>query len=129
MFNFVSRIAFVLVIAIVMLLVSNPAAKAQDEKHAKDAVIVVYASWSVVCRDLRPVAQQVSQALKFNYIEYDIDDNNTQTKLAKMDLNTPEETPYVIVVKSGKVVFKKAYPNATPDMLREQLTDELSKYI
>lgn len=120
-----SKVLIVAVMAFLLMMTNILASQAQQ----KDAVIVVYASWSVVSRDLRPVASSVAQAYKFPYEEYDVDALDTGTTLGNLNISIPTQTPYVVVIKDGNVVFKKAYPNSTPDLLKQDLTEILSNFI
>lgn len=123
--NFFLKTTLIAIISVLILFSSNLALKAEQ----KNAVIVVYASWSVVSRDLRPVAETIAKDFKFPYVEYDVDGSNTHNVLGSLNVSIPAQTPYVMVVRNGKIVFQKAYPNSTPDLLKKDLSNELAKYI
>jgi hypothetical protein len=124
MINNLFKISFIAIFLVVLAFSNNLFVKAAE----KDAVLVVYASWSVVSRDLRPVAKSVAKDFEFPYVEYDIDNSNTQSSLRDLRLSVPTQTPYVVVLKDGSIVFKKAYPNSTPDLLKKDLTGILAGY-
>lgn len=91
----------------------------------KNSVIMVYNSWSVVSRDLKPVASTIASQLGVEYKEFDLDSPNTPKDLRLLNLGIPTQTPYVVVMKNGNIVFKKAYPSSTPDLLRTDLNSAL----
>jgi thiol-disulfide isomerase/thioredoxin len=124
MFNNLLKLSLAAVFTLTLILSSTLATTAQE----KDSVVVVYASWSVVSRDLRPVAKQIATDFQFPYMEYDVDASSTQNDLRDLQLNVPTHTPFVVVLKNGNVVFKKAYPNSTPDLLKQDLSGVLAQY-
>ncbi|MEW5819170.1 MAG: thioredoxin family protein [Cyanobacteriota bacterium] len=129
MIKYLTQFILIAAVSFALILCSPLAANAQDQKKPVGDVIMVYASWSVVSRQLRPVADEITKALNFTYIELDVDSANTPAKLREYGLSIPQEIPYVAIIKNGKVVFQKTYPNANADMLKEDLTEELSNYI
>ncbi len=128
MHKFIAQFLLVTIVCFALILTASIPVDAQQGK-AKNAIIVVYASWSAVCRDIRPVAQEIATTYKFSYIEYDIDSPKVQERLRSLNKDVPSEIPYVIVVRNGKVVFSKAYPNSTPTLFKENMTDAIAKYI
>ena len=120
-----SQIALMTVLLLGLFFVTHSGANAQNDETE---VVMVYASWSVVSRDLRPVAKQIAEIHKFPYVELDVDNDKTSAALTKLGLQMPSETPYVAVLKNGKIIFTRSYPNATPKSLQDDLTDLLSQY-
>ena len=113
---------FLIIISFSFLTFNISTVQAADNKQ----VILVYASWSSVSRDLRPIASSIAHSFNVSYTEYDIDSDTTHERLQNMNLNIPDETPFIVVIKNGKTIFKKAYPNSTPDLLKEDLNKVLS---
>lgn len=126
MFKQLSQIAVMTVFLIGLLLVNLSGVHAQNDQTE---VVMVYASWSVVSRDLRPVAKEIAEVHKFPYVELDIDNDKTAIILNKLGLQMPSQTPYVAVIRNGKIIFTQAYPNATPKRLQDDLTNLLSQYL
>lgn len=120
-----SQIALMTILLMGLFFVNLSGVNAQNDDTE---VVMVYASWSVVSRDLRPVAKQIADVHKFPYVELDVDNDNTSAVLSKLGLQMPSETPYVAVIKNGKIIFTRTYPNATPKSLQDDLTDLLSQY-
>lgn len=117
------------VLLVGLFFVSVSFVEAQTPANGKTEVVMVYASWSVVSRDLRPVAKEIAEVHKFPYVELDIDNSKTSGVLEKLGLQMPSQTPFVAVIKNGKIIFTQAYPNATPKRLEDDLTDLLSQYL
>lgn len=113
---------FLIIISFSFLTFNIPTVQAADNEQ----VILVYASWSAVSRDLRPVASSIARSFNVPYTEYDIDSDKTHESLQNMNLNIPDETPFIAVIKNGRVVFKKVYPSSTPDILKQDLNKALS---
>ncbi|MGD9581655.1 MAG: thioredoxin family protein [Vampirovibrionia bacterium] len=124
-----SVLAITTLFFVAMFVVNMPQTYAQDADSNKTEVVMVYASWSVVSRELRPIAKQIAEAHKFPYLELDIDNDKTSSVLEKLGVQVPSQTPYVVVIKNGKIIFTQAYPNATTKRLQDDLTDLLSKYL
>ena len=119
----VLKIFIITIIALSMLLLGFETSQAADKKK----IMFIYASWSVVCRDLRPVAANVAASLNVPYEEYDIDSQNTHDLLQKLNIQIPTDTPNVLIFNADKVVFNKTYNNSTPDILRKDLLQNISK--
>jgi hypothetical protein len=96
--------------------------------QAKDGVVMVYASWSVISRDLRPIAATTSQAFGFPYEEYDVDDAGTADSLKNYNIAHPNITPYIAIVRNGNVVFSRSYENSTPELLKQDLASALGNF-
>lgn len=91
-------------------------------------IICVYASWSVTTRDVLPAVENIAGSFKIPLKELDIDSAETATELEKFNLSTPDRTPYVAVIRQGKVVFQKAYPNGTPDQVKKDLSNLITTF-
>lgn len=90
-------------------------------------VVMIYNSWSVVSRNLRPVVAEVAAKNNYPLLELDIDNPNIHNELLKMKITAPAETPSVAIIKNGSVVFQKDYPDSNPALLKADLSKVLGQ--
>lgn len=127
MFN-VIRTLLAAVIFLFGLGLFNIDAQKAEASGPNASIVYVYASWSVTSRELKPVVEEIAAAYKLPLKEFDIDSASVTAGLAKHNITVPARTPFVAVIKQGKVVFKKAYPNGQAEQLKEDLTNLLANF-